>query len=117
MNTKIRGSCPLHMRKKASFHGTKTYAYRQQSTVFQLNPPCGDVTLDDVEDIYPVCSNIRDEKQRYACYACYGMDMKKVEKYYPIVKELQAQFEKSTQTDRTFELRIGWIRIRLDVLE
>lgn len=43
--------------------------------------------------------------------------MKKVEKYYPIVKELQAQFEKSTQTDRTFELRIGWIRIRLDVLE
>jgi hypothetical protein len=97
--------------------GTRSFAFQQQSTIFQLDPPCGDVTLEDVEDIYPVCKNIRDDKLRYACYACYGMDMKKVEMYYPIVKDLQTQFEKCTQLDRTFELRIGMFRIRLDVLQ
>ena len=90
----------------------------QQSTVFQLHPPCGQVTLEDVDDIYPVCSNIADEKQRYACYACHGMDMNKVEKYYPIVKQLDSQIQNMEPTsEHPLEFRFGKIRIRLDVLE
>ena len=94
MHTKIQ-----NQRQYQRF-STKTHAMRrsnpvpQQSTIFQMDPPCGQVTLEDVDDIYPICSNLQDEEQKYACYACYGMDMEKVEKYYHFVKQLQQQVEK-----------------------
>lgn len=80
-----------------------------------MNPPCGQVTLEDVEDIYPICNNLPDREQRYACYACYGMDMEKVEKYYPIVKQLQEQMKTNNHDSKApvFHLRIGKFHITL----
>lgn len=67
---------------------------RQEPTVFQMDPPCGMVTLEDVDAIYPIAQAIHDPKQRYACYAVYGIDMEKVEKYYHVVTQLQEQYIK-----------------------
>jgi hypothetical protein len=60
-----------------------------------MNPPCGEVTLEDVDDLYPICNSIRDPKHRYACYASYGMDMDNVEKYYQIVSRLEEQYKQA----------------------
>jgi hypothetical protein len=122
-NTMMRTTKLLHLKQQR--HITKTHATNrpnhQQSTIFQMDPPCGHVTLEDVDDIYPVCNNIQHEEQRYACYACYGMDMKKVEQYYPIVKKLQQQFDESQpgkQHAHVLCLQVGkWrVTICLDVL-
>lgn len=90
---------------------TRAMPKHQHSTIFQMTPPCGQVTLEDVDDIYPICNNIRDREHRYACYACYGMDMEKVEKYYPIVKSLQSQMKPETMDATVFRVSIGRLQV------
>lgn len=97
-------------------HVARAYTPRnvEPATIFQMEPPCGQVTIEDVDDIYPICSQFSDDEQKYACYACYGMDMDKVEKYYHVVKSMETEYKKACEKynkERAYHFRIGKMNI------
>lgn len=106
---------------RSSRCSVKTYAKsspRQQPTIFQMDPPCGTVTLEDVDAIYPIAQAMNNREQRYACYSIYGIDMEKVEKYYHIVQRMQHQYNLQKQREakrRAFHIKIGKFHIWIGV--
>lgn len=66
-----------------------------RSTLFELKPSRGYCTLYDVQDACDVCSVSSSHAQKQACFASFGLDADKVERYYYPVLRLNQQVAKS----------------------
>lgn len=64
--------------------------------LFSMQPPRGHVTLHDVKDAYHLAQQVRCPKKKEALYAIHGLDMHRVEEYYPIVARLEKSWVKPT---------------------
>ncbi|CAL5222374.1 g4728 [Coccomyxa viridis] len=66
-----------------------------------MSPPCCEATLLDARDALETCS-ILDESSKKACYAQFGCDGQRVERYFNAVEHLEnawQQEEEETDDD------------------
>lgn len=53
------------------------------------------VSLCDVSDAFELARSVKKRDEREAIYFAYGLDMDKVEKYFPMLQRLEASYKKS----------------------
>lgn len=94
---------------------TKLYCInkREHVTVFQQYPPRGHVTLQEAEHACYICNNVP-EKYRDECYATFGVDRKKTERYLKTVQQMETTYKKHAMRDvmmRFFEICADKVRM------
>eukprot|EP00884_Botryococcus_braunii_P001516 jgi/Botrbrau1/11365/Bobra.0038s0113.1 len=65
-----------------------------QSSIFEMQPSRGHVTLWDARDAYETCSLCDDLEARQSCYAQFGCDQRRVDLYLKTVSNLEEQISK-----------------------
>lgn len=74
--------------------------------LFGLQPVRGHVNLVDVRDAMEVARSIPCKTQREAFYASQGLDMKRVEEFYPVVVRLNTTLQDHSG-NQTWSVRLG----------
>lgn len=81
----------------------------QEPTVFQPPSPCHEVSIQDAWDAYDTCSLMSTPAERDACYALFGVDGDKVERYLHVVEMLNMQLE-----EPLLDIQVGPFHIKID---
>jgi hypothetical protein len=83
--------------------------------LFGMRPTCGHVSLYDVRDAFELASLVTRRDQREALYACYGLDIDRVESLYPTVDYLNRCYYNSTRNTKVPRtIHFGPFKITLD---
>lgn len=83
-------------------------------TVFQSDPPSGDLTWNDVWNAYEVCHHCHDDKSKNDCYAVYGVNGPNTERYIEFVRALRSLYEEMCHEERrkrSTHLHIGRLHL------
>ena len=78
--------------------------------LFGMRPMRGHISIHDVRDAYAIAQSIPARHEREALYACYGLDMERVETWYPQVDYLERCWNASQDAEKQkkqFVLRFG----------
>jgi hypothetical protein len=86
----------------ATPRSTLVAAYHRRGydrAIFERQPWCGHVNVQDAEDAYEMCSCL-EGKNKDDCYLAFGVDGERVEKYLVRVKALNHQLAKTPQDEK-----------------
>lgn len=102
--------CTFHSRPVVGRRTLLCYAKNENKPVFESNPSRGPISPQEARDIHDVCKYIKDVNYRKECYTCFGMDGEAVERFLPVVEELELCYEKTKELQRkqkSFHVQFG----------
>lgn len=65
----------------------------EHRSIFQLQPPIGQPSMLEVREAYEACALHADEEGRQQCYALFGLDGERMDRYYHVVSELECTYQ------------------------
>lgn len=100
----------IHTRSMFCRRAPICYARKENKPIFESYHSRGPISPQEAREIHDICKYIKDANHRQECYSCFGMDGEAVERFLPIVEDLELCYEKTKEMQRrqrSLHLQLG----------